>query len=132
MSRSDWVLEERRRRGMHGTTLSEVPRLFGERRALSLAANSGTMVDGMQTILLDIGSNINIIGLKTAQTSEQVSRSHGHAIEKLHLRKRLYVSGVGHGAAVCDGRGHLLCRDLIPSQQMWLGVQGRTRLLFWV
>eukprot|EP00959_Pyramimonas_sp_CCMP1952_P278178 5815396-Pyramimonas_sp.AAC.1 len=54
------------------------------------------------TILLDIGSNINIIGLKTAQIFGQVSRSHGHAIKKLNLAKRLYVSGVGHGAAVCD------------------------------
>eukprot|EP00959_Pyramimonas_sp_CCMP1952_P332511 6962695-Pyramimonas_sp.AAC.1 len=59
------------------------------------------MVDGMLTILLDIGSNINIIGLKTAQTFERVSRSHGRDIKKLDLTKRLYVSGVGHGAVVC-------------------------------
>eukprot|EP00959_Pyramimonas_sp_CCMP1952_P101115 2115224-Pyramimonas_sp.AAC.1 len=31
LSRNDWVLEQRRRRGLHGTTLSEVPGLFGER-----------------------------------------------------------------------------------------------------
>eukprot|EP00959_Pyramimonas_sp_CCMP1952_P261844 5475239-Pyramimonas_sp.AAC.1 len=59
------------------------------------------MMDGMLAILLDIGSNINIIGLKTAQTFERVSRSHGHDIKKLNLSKRLYVSGVGHGAAAC-------------------------------
>eukprot|EP00959_Pyramimonas_sp_CCMP1952_P255230 5330979-Pyramimonas_sp.AAC.1 len=67
LSRNDWVLEQRRRKGMYGTTLSEVPGIFGERHELArerhelaLAANSWTMVDGMPTILLDIGSNINI------------------------------------------------------------------------
>eukprot|EP00959_Pyramimonas_sp_CCMP1952_P038164 798624-Pyramimonas_sp.AAC.1 len=45
LSRNDWVLEQRRRRGMYGTTLSEVPELFGERHELALAANSGTMVN---------------------------------------------------------------------------------------
>eukprot|EP00959_Pyramimonas_sp_CCMP1952_P425554 8914126-Pyramimonas_sp.AAC.1 len=60
------------------------------------------MLDGMLTILLDIGSNINIIGLKTAQTFERAPLSHGHDLKKLSLTKRFYVSGVGHGAAVCD------------------------------
>eukprot|EP00959_Pyramimonas_sp_CCMP1952_P434877 9105859-Pyramimonas_sp.AAC.1 len=46
---------------MRGTTLSEVPGLFGESHDLALAANSGTMVDGALTILLDIGSSIDII-----------------------------------------------------------------------
>eukprot|EP00959_Pyramimonas_sp_CCMP1952_P468097 9492657-Pyramimonas_sp.AAC.1 len=97
--RNDWVLEQRLRKGMYGTTLSEVPGIVGDRDELTLAANSGTMVDGMLTALLDIGSNINIIGLKTAQTFERASPSRGHAIKKLNLTKRLYVSGVGHGAA---------------------------------
>eukprot|EP00959_Pyramimonas_sp_CCMP1952_P038693 809857-Pyramimonas_sp.AAC.1 len=57
---NDWVLEQRRRNGMYGTTLSAVPGIFGERHELALAANSGAMVDGMLTIPLDIGSNINI------------------------------------------------------------------------
>eukprot|EP00959_Pyramimonas_sp_CCMP1952_P338393 7086683-Pyramimonas_sp.AAC.1 len=60
------------------------------------------MVGGMLTILLDIGSNALVIGLKTAQTFDRVSRSHGHDIKMLNLSKRLDVSGVGHGAAVCD------------------------------
>eukprot|EP00959_Pyramimonas_sp_CCMP1952_P015163 320975-Pyramimonas_sp.AAC.1 len=99
LTRNDWVLEQRRRKGMHSTTQSEVPGIFGERHELALAANSRTMVDGMLTTLLDTGSNINIAGLKTAQTFERVSRSHGHDIKKLNLSKRLYVSGVGHCAA---------------------------------
>eukprot|EP00959_Pyramimonas_sp_CCMP1952_P370806 7765947-Pyramimonas_sp.AAC.1 len=60
------------------------------------------MVGGTLTILLDIGSNINITGLKTAQTFERVSRPHGHDIKRLNLTRRLHVSGVGHGAAICD------------------------------
>eukprot|EP00959_Pyramimonas_sp_CCMP1952_P272205 5691371-Pyramimonas_sp.AAC.1 len=54
-----------------------------------------------RTVRLDIGSNINIIGLKAAQAFERVPRSHGHDIKKLNLAQRLNVSGVGHGAAVC-------------------------------
>eukprot|EP00959_Pyramimonas_sp_CCMP1952_P413783 8669992-Pyramimonas_sp.AAC.1 len=87
---------------MHGTTLSDVPGVFGEPLELALATNSGTMDDGTLSILLDIHSNINIIGLKTAQTYERVSRSHGCDIKKPDLTKRLCVSGVGHGLAVCD------------------------------
>eukprot|EP00959_Pyramimonas_sp_CCMP1952_P377031 7897303-Pyramimonas_sp.AAC.1 len=71
LSRNDWALEQRRRKVLHGTTVSEVPGLFGERHELALAANSGTMINGMLTIPLDIGSNINIIGFKTAQNFEQ-------------------------------------------------------------
>eukprot|EP00959_Pyramimonas_sp_CCMP1952_P003334 69205-Pyramimonas_sp.AAC.1 len=90
LTRNDWVLEQRRRNGMHGTTLSEVTGIFGERHELALAANSGAMAGGMLTILLGMGSNINIIGLKTAQTFEQASRPRGHNIQKLNLTKRLY------------------------------------------
>eukprot|EP00959_Pyramimonas_sp_CCMP1952_P011942 252143-Pyramimonas_sp.AAC.1 len=43
LSRNDWVLEKRRRRGMRGATLSEVTGLFGERHELALAAKRGTM-----------------------------------------------------------------------------------------
>eukprot|EP00959_Pyramimonas_sp_CCMP1952_P324760 6797764-Pyramimonas_sp.AAC.1 len=61
LTRSDLVLEQWRRKGLHGITLSEMPGIFGERHELALAANSGTTVDGALLVLLDIGSNINII-----------------------------------------------------------------------
>eukprot|EP00959_Pyramimonas_sp_CCMP1952_P268232 5608608-Pyramimonas_sp.AAC.1 len=93
LTRNDWVLEQRRRKGMHGTTLSEGPGILGERHEQALAANSGAMVYGMLTILLDIGSNVNIMYLKTAQTFERASRSHGSDVEELNSTKRLYVSG---------------------------------------
>eukprot|EP00959_Pyramimonas_sp_CCMP1952_P234312 4895930-Pyramimonas_sp.AAC.1 len=82
----DLVLEQRRRKGLHGTTVSEVSGIVGERHELVLAASIETMINGMSTILLDLGSTISLFGVKTAQTFEQ----------------RLYVSGVGHGAAMCD------------------------------
>eukprot|EP00959_Pyramimonas_sp_CCMP1952_P453742 9468719-Pyramimonas_sp.AAC.1 len=44
LSRNDRVLEQRRRKGLHGTTVSECPGLFGERHEVALAANSGTMI----------------------------------------------------------------------------------------
>eukprot|EP00959_Pyramimonas_sp_CCMP1952_P231110 4831075-Pyramimonas_sp.AAC.1 len=71
------------------------------------------MVDGMLIILLDMGSNSNFIGLRTAQTFERVSRSHGHDIKQLDLTKRRYVSGVGHRAAACDKSMHcnIACKE---------------------
>eukprot|EP00959_Pyramimonas_sp_CCMP1952_P072722 1519423-Pyramimonas_sp.AAC.1 len=39
LSRDDWALEQRGRKGLHGTTVSGVPGLFGERHELALAAN---------------------------------------------------------------------------------------------
>eukprot|EP00959_Pyramimonas_sp_CCMP1952_P043521 910200-Pyramimonas_sp.AAC.1 len=55
LSRNNWVLEQRRREGLRGTTVSEVPGLFGERHELALAANSGSMINGMLIIILDTG-----------------------------------------------------------------------------
>eukprot|EP00959_Pyramimonas_sp_CCMP1952_P104171 2177486-Pyramimonas_sp.AAC.1 len=51
-------------KGLHGI-------IAGGCHELALAANSGTMVNGMLTILLDICSTITVIGLETAQTFEQ-------------------------------------------------------------
>eukprot|EP00959_Pyramimonas_sp_CCMP1952_P013979 295636-Pyramimonas_sp.AAC.1 len=100
LTRNEWVLEQRRRKGTHGTTLSDAPGGSGERRGLALAANSGTMVDDMLIILLHVGNHINIIGLRTAQAFQRASRSRGQDIKKLNLTKRPRVSGAGHG--VCD------------------------------
>eukprot|EP00959_Pyramimonas_sp_CCMP1952_P408835 8567767-Pyramimonas_sp.AAC.1 len=102
LTRDQWVLDRRRREGMRCATLSAAPGIFGERRELALAANSGHMVDGVLTFLVDIGSNINLFRLKTARAFERVSRPHGHDIAKLDLTTGLYVSGVGQEAAVCD------------------------------
>eukprot|EP00959_Pyramimonas_sp_CCMP1952_P081879 1710292-Pyramimonas_sp.AAC.1 len=78
---------------MHGTTVTTDRGFSGERHELASAANSGTMIDGTLSILLDIGSNISIIGLETAQTFERVSRAQGHDM-RLNLSRPLYVTGV--------------------------------------
>eukprot|EP00959_Pyramimonas_sp_CCMP1952_P464447 9486625-Pyramimonas_sp.AAC.1 len=71
------------------------------------------MVDGKLAILLGHWQHFNIVGLEQAQTFDRVCRSHGHDIKKLTLTKRLCVSGVGHGAAVCDKslRCKVACRE---------------------
>eukprot|EP00959_Pyramimonas_sp_CCMP1952_P352658 7388745-Pyramimonas_sp.AAC.1 len=53
---------ERCRKGLHGTAVSEVPGIFGERHELALAPKSGTMINGTLIILFDIDNNINIDG----------------------------------------------------------------------
>eukprot|EP00959_Pyramimonas_sp_CCMP1952_P230269 4814352-Pyramimonas_sp.AAC.1 len=45
LSINGWALEQRCRKGLHGTTVSEVPGIFGERHELALAANRGTMIN---------------------------------------------------------------------------------------
>eukprot|EP00959_Pyramimonas_sp_CCMP1952_P154920 3241228-Pyramimonas_sp.AAC.1 len=52
------------------------------------------------------GSNINIIGLRTAQARERASRSHGHDIKTPSLNNILYATGADQGAAVCRASGH--------------------------
>eukprot|EP00959_Pyramimonas_sp_CCMP1952_P422778 8856293-Pyramimonas_sp.AAC.1 len=58
-------------KGLLGTTVPEVLGTFGGRHELALAANSGTMINGMLNFSLEICSNTNIIGFKTAQHFEQ-------------------------------------------------------------
>eukprot|EP00959_Pyramimonas_sp_CCMP1952_P458867 9477331-Pyramimonas_sp.AAC.1 len=50
LSRNEWVLEQRRREGLHGTRVSEVPGQSGEHHELALAADSGTMINGRRRI----------------------------------------------------------------------------------
>eukprot|EP00959_Pyramimonas_sp_CCMP1952_P386146 8093007-Pyramimonas_sp.AAC.2 len=105
-----------------------MPGLFRECRELALAANSGLMInDGTQTF-------------------EQVSRSHGHAIKRLNMTKRPCVSGVGHGAAICDKslhckiarkeRGDPAGEPAVPRLDTYSANvaegSGRTSLLSWV
>eukprot|EP00959_Pyramimonas_sp_CCMP1952_P474068 9502809-Pyramimonas_sp.AAC.1 len=65
------VLRQRRLKGTHGATVGAVQGYSGDRRELAFAANGGAVIDGMLSNLLAIGNNINIIGLKTAQTFER-------------------------------------------------------------
>ena len=72
---------------------------------MALAANPATQVEGENTILMDIGSNINIIGVRVAQNFERAAMRHGHSIKKGRIFPPLYVSGVGSGSAACNQTG---------------------------
>eukprot|EP00959_Pyramimonas_sp_CCMP1952_P238168 4977133-Pyramimonas_sp.AAC.1 len=100
MARNQWALDQKRRKGTYGTTVSTVQGVFGEHYELAIASDMETMIDGMLTMMLDVGSNINTIGLRTALTLERASRSHGRDIKRLNLNRPMCVTGVGAGAAV--------------------------------
>ena len=87
------------------TSVPGAPPYERQRPTLALAANTGTLVEGQNTILMDIGSNINIIGLQTAQNFERTIVRHGLSIKKSRINPALFVSGVGSGAAVCNTTG---------------------------
>jgi len=94
------------------TTVEGAVPYAGKRLTLALAANTGTMIDNMLTLLLDIGSNINIIGLETAQIFENIALANGHTMRRLNISPPLHVTGVGNGAAVCRSTGHfkIVCK----------------------
>ena len=52
-------------------------------------------------MLVDLGSNINIIVNETANIFAEKSRQHWNETKTLHLKDILYVSGVGKGATPC-------------------------------
>ena len=108
LNKPEWVLEQRRRRHERGTVIESVPGVHPYQScmpSLALATNTGTVVPDRLTILMDIGSNINICGLKTAQDFETKCALHGLTIKKSNIKPALYVSGVGSGAAVCNTTG---------------------------
>ena len=107
LRKSDWVLEQRRRRNEVGANIVRVPGVppcIGD-ASVALATNPATLVAGENTILMDIGSNVNIIGILTAQNFERTAARHGHAVRKSDIKPALFISGVGSGAAACDERG---------------------------
>ncbi|CAK0873643.1 unnamed protein product, partial [Prorocentrum cordatum] len=64
--------------------------------------------DGMPCIsfMLDIGSNVNIIGANTARTFQEVMARYNHRPAICTLSKTLYINGVGEGAAICRKMGN--------------------------
>jgi hypothetical protein len=78
---------------------------------MALAARTGTFFpdeDGMPCIsfMLDIGSNVNIIGANTARTFQEVMARYNHRPAMCTLSKTLYINGVGEGAAICRKMGN--------------------------
>ena len=69
---------------------------------MALAANPATQIEDENTILMDIGSNVNIVGVRVAQNLERTAVQNGHAIQKACIKPPLYISGVGSGSAICN------------------------------
>ena len=109
----EWVLEQRRRRNEIGAgdRIISVPYSGPDRirqaalPTVALAANPATQVEGENTVLMDIGSNINICGVKVAQNLERAAMRHGLHVQKGKIVPPLFVSGVGSGAAPCNITG---------------------------
>eukprot|EP00959_Pyramimonas_sp_CCMP1952_P041286 863429-Pyramimonas_sp.AAC.1 len=106
MKKNERALDQGRLEGMRGAAVAAVHGLFGDGHELAQAANSGTMIDGMLIILLDIGSNINSVGLQAARTFQRVSHARGNDVKRLNMSRPLYVARVGAGAAACRTSGH--------------------------
>ena len=107
----EWVLEQRRRRNEVGAHIIQVPYSGPDRirqsalPTVALAANPATQVEGENTILMDIGSNINICGVRVAQSLERAALRHGYHVKKGKTIPPLFVSGVGSGSAPCNVTG---------------------------
>ena len=107
-----WVLEQRRLKAVHGQEIVEFDTHAG---ATTLATGkSGTTFDDEISLLVDLGSSINIIGLKEANRFMEIARRHGLDLDVMTLNRVLYVNGVGAGSAVCRtlGRFHIACNYL--------------------
>ena len=58
--------------------------------------------DGRLSLLVDLGSRINIIGKNTAEDFKRCAESNGHEAKLTARQSRLNVNGVGAGSAPCD------------------------------
>ena len=111
LRKPEWVLEQRRRRNEVGAHIVQVPYSGPDRirqvplPTVALAANPATQIEDENTILMDIGSNVNIVGVRVAQNFERAALRNGHSIKKGRIFPPLFVSGVGSGSAVCNETG---------------------------
>ena len=63
---------------------------------------SKTKIPGKNSILVDLGSNINIIGRNTEKEFAESARKAGLETIYISRQSRLHVDGVGSDAAFCD------------------------------
>ena len=78
---------------MHG---QDVVDIRTERGATTLATGkTGTRLPGQISLLVDLGSNVDIIGPKEARKFMEEAQQYGHALQVMTLSRILYVNGVG-------------------------------------
>ena len=83
--------------GVHGDLHPEC-----EHAQVHLKQNSGTKVPGRLSVLLDLGSKINIIGSATERTFAAEIAKYNVTNTYRPREHRLHVSGVGTDSAFCD------------------------------
>ena len=60
------------------------------------------MLPNNHSLLVDLGSWINIIGRNTLRKMKQTAEEHGEKVTFIPRQTRMNVNGVGSDAAVCD------------------------------
>ena len=96
-------------------SLQEYWRREQERQALSVGEETETkelvhikqssktkLPDGRLSILVDLGSRINVIGSRTLTTFQKAAEEAKESLKWEKRTNRLHVSGVGSDAATCD------------------------------
>ena len=72
-------------------------------QSLHIKATTRTKLgDGRLSLLVDLGSRINVIGSNTAQEFTNVCTAAGYDPKYSRRSRRLNVNGVGAGSAPCD------------------------------
>ncbi len=69
---------------------------------LQLKTVTKTKIPGRNSLLVDLGSKINAIGKETEREFAAAGQENGFETTYVPRRNRLYVNGVGAGAAKCD------------------------------
>jgi hypothetical protein len=77
------------------TTLADMESILFKR-------TSNTRLPNQPSMLVDLGSKVNVIGKNTEQEHARVSKGHGFEPKYVARAQRLYVNGVGDGSATCD------------------------------
>ena len=70
-------------------------------------ASKTKLPDGKLSMLVDLGSRINIIGENTEREFSLEAERHGHTTVYEKRKHRLNVNGVGSGSAPCDEEARL-------------------------
>jgi hypothetical protein len=59
-------------------------------------------IPGRNSMLVDLGSKINAIGMHTEEEFARAAAEHGHEARYIQRKQRLHINGVGSDAATCD------------------------------
>jgi len=73
-----------------------------QHECLQLKTVSQTKIPGRNSLLVDLGSKINAMGAETEKEFAATAEANGYDTNYVPRQNRLWVNGVGAGAAKCD------------------------------